>query len=208
MSYFATDCIDISNAALSDIQVFKDAGALVLLSIQQPFITMPGQFADLRRNGRDSKFLFGHKRAGYDFIQQHAVRLQRIARDAKASGDLDSLILAFLECPNLGIVKASFYAQLTIADGACLDSHNLTRLGLAETFFRTPKTLKIESVHKRIRTYNTVWRNEGDSAYWWDSWCDHVANQKLAKRDQWKAAFGSGAAVSRMHRLALGETFA
>lgn len=201
MSYFHRDCIDISSAALADVQVFKNVGSLVLLSIQQPFITMPNQMADVARNGRESKYLFGHKRAGFDFIGMHAPRLQRIARDAKSSGDLDSLILALLECPNLGIVKASFFAQMAIADGACLDTHNLTRLGLAETFFRMPKTLKLESVHKRIRTYNTVWRNEGDSAYWWNTWCDHVAKQTRNK-------FEDGAQVSRYHRLVLGEAIA
>jgi hypothetical protein len=198
MSYFHNDCLAISDAALVDVDVFKNIGALVLLSIQQPFITMPRQMADVWQKGRESRYLFGHKRAGYDFLQVHAKRLQRLAGDCKASGDLDSLIIGFLEMPNLGIVKASFFAQMAIGDGACLDTHNLTRLGLAETFFRMPKTLKLDSVHKRIRTYNTVWRNEGDSAYWWNSWCDHVAKQTRNK-------FTSGAMVSRFHRLTLGE---
>lgn len=199
MSYFHHDCIEIANASLQDLDVFKNVGALVLLSIRQPFIVMPQQMADVWEKGRDSAFLFGHKRHGFDFIQTHAVRLQRLAREVKQSGDLDSYILALLECPNLGIVKASFFAQMTVADGACLDSHNLARLGLAETAFRLPKTLKIDSVHKRIRAYNAVWRMEGDSAYWWNSWCDHVAKQT-------RNAFASGAQVSSFHRLALRES--
>lgn len=205
MSYFAKDCIDIANAARVDLDVFKNVGSLVLASIRQPFIVMPLQMADIWEKGRESKFLFGHKRAGFDFIAQHAKRLQKAACIAYENDDLDSYILTLLECPNLGIVKASFFAQMTVANGACLDMHNLQRLGLSETAFRFPKGLKLDSVHKRIRSYNTVWRNEGDSAFWWNSWCDHVAAQQLSKRDAWKADYGSGAAVSRLHRLALGE---
>lgn len=208
MSYFSRDCIDIANAARVDLDVFKNVGSLVLASIRQPFIVMPLQMADIWEHGRDSKFLFGHKRAGFDFIQHYAARLQKAARIAHESGDLDSYILTLLECPNLGIVKASFFAQMTVADGACLDMHNLQRLGLSETAFRLPKGLKLDSVHKRIRAYNAVWRSEGDSAFWWDSWCDHVASQQLSKRDSWKADFGSGEKVSQLHRLALGERIA
>jgi len=198
MSYFTKDCQTIAESALRDLDTFKNVGALVLLSIRQPFFVMPQQMRDVWENGRESRFLFGHKRAGFDFIQSHATRLQGLARIAKDSGDLDSYVLALLECPNLGIVKASFFAQMTVADGACLDSHNLKRLGLAETFFRLPKSLKLESVHKRIRAYNAVWRTEGDSAYWWNTWCDHVAAQT-------RNGFESGAQVSQFHRLALRE---
>jgi hypothetical protein len=198
MSYFKNDCLAISESALDSVDVFKNVGTLVLLSIRQPFVTMPAQMQDVWEKGRESRFLFGHKRAGFDFINHHATRLQRLAIKCKAESDLDSFILALLECPNLGIVKASFFAQMTLADGACLDSHNLKRLGLNEAHFRFPKSLKIDSVHKRIRTYNAVWRNEGDSAYWWDTWCDHVAAQTRNK-------FESGKQVSSYHRLALGE---
>ncbi|MDX0267642.1 hypothetical protein GOC13_07335 [Sinorhizobium meliloti] len=199
MSYFSKDCKVIAENALTDLDVFKNVGSLVLLSIRQPWIVMPQQMADVWDKGRESKYLFGHKRLGFDFIQAHASRLQRLARECKDSGDLDSYVLALLECPNLGIVKASFFAQMTVADGACLDSHNLKRLGLAETFFRLPKTLKLDSVHKRIRAYNAVWRTEGDSAYWWNTWCDHLAKQT-------RNAFDSGAQVSAYHRLALRES--
>ncbi|MEQ9566059.1 MAG: hypothetical protein RLN85_09640, partial [Pseudomonadales bacterium] len=105
MSYFKTDCLDIAKSALSDLDTFKNVGTLVLLSIRQPFVTMPAQMADVWEHGRESRYLFGHKRAGYDFIQMHGKRLQRLAVQCKAESDLDSFILALLECPNLGIVK-------------------------------------------------------------------------------------------------------
>ena len=198
MSYFHSDCRKISETAMQDLQVFKNCGYLVLLSIRQPFYNMPIQMADVWSNGRDSKYLFGYKRAGFDFLQNHGARLQKIAQDAKRNDDLDSLILAFLEVPNMGIVKASFFAQMTVGNGACLDTHNLNRLGLPDTFFRFPKSLKIEMVHKRIRAYNAIWQSEGDSAYWWDSWCDYVAKQNRNK-------FESGFQVSKFHRIVLGD---
>lgn len=160
------------------------------------------QMADVWENGRTSKYLFGSKRAGYDFIVEHAERLQDMSKRAAAGSiDLETYVMALLETPNMGIVKASFMAQLTAADGACLDTHNLRRLGLAEDAFKTPKTLKMESVQARIRSYCAVWRAEGSSAFWWNSWCDYLAAQGRNK-------FTSGEQVSRWHRLALGETVA
>ncbi len=196
MSYFEKDCLDIAGAARANLGVFFDVGCLVLLSIRQPWQGMPAQLRDVKAKGRDSAYLFGFKRDGFDYLTAQAPRLQAIANATHASGDLDAAIRAYLEIPGLGIVKASFLAQMTIGQGACLDTHNLVRLGLPETAFRTPKTLSGAAIDKRIAAYNATWQAVGDSAFWWNSWCDYLATRT-------RNAFESGDAVSKTHRLPL-----
>lgn len=196
MSYFETDCLDIANAARRNLGVFFDVGTLVLLSIRQPWQGMPAQLRDVKAKGRDSAYLFGFKQAGFDYLTANAPYLQAVAQECFVKDDLHAAIRAFLNIPGLGIVKASFLAQMTIGQGACLDTHNLQRLGLPETAFRTPKTLSNVALHKRIAAYNDIWQAQGDSAFWWDSWCDYLATRT-------RNSFESGLDVSRTHRLPL-----
>lgn len=189
----------LSKKALELDSVCVNIGLLVLLSIRQPFEAMPKQFIDVMKHGDQSKYLFGWKREGYRTLLNRGAEFRNLANIAysdKSNEATNSLILTLMEVQGMGIVKASFYAQMLINDGACLDSHNLTRLGMDASQFKTPKTLKLETVHKKLRAYNAVWRAEGSSAYWWDSWCNY-----LAKRP--RNGFKSGFEVSEMHLLPL-----
>ena len=196
MSYFKAHCVPLSEAARQSSATFLDVASLVLLSIQQPWYGMPKQFADVRAKGDASVYLFGHKRAGYAYVRDNVETLRHAAIEAHASGDLESLILRYLDVPCLGLAKASFLAQMTIGDGACLDVHNLRRLGLPVSAMRMPKTLKPTSVAKRVQVYNDAWRSEGDSAHWWDTWCDAPVANPYNK-------FNNGFEVSAMHTLPL-----
>lgn len=204
-SYFHDDCAFIVDAAQRDANALPGIAALVLCSIQQPFHTVATQLQDVARNGLTSRYLFGSKRDGLAYVMANRRELHAVAR-AVHGGDatLDDAVLAYLAIPGLGIVKASFLAQMTVGNGACLDLHNLARLGLAESAFKTPKALKVDTIRARIRSYRAVWESIGDSAYWWDSWCDHVAavvtNSAGRKVNH---GFTDGAHVSRYHRLAI-----
>ncbi len=168
---------------------------MVLLSIQQPWQGVPAQFAHVRAQGRDSVYLFGAKRAGYDYAVEHARELRIAAQIAYDKSDLDALLMRYLQIPCLGLVKASFLAQLTIADGACLDLHNSRRLGLTPNDVKLPKALRDASKLAKISAYNATWRAHGDSAYWWDTWCDAMVGTTYNKR------IATGAQASAIHRL-------
>jgi len=196
---FARDCAAINAACLADKSAIVGAGLLTLLSIRQPFYLVPTQFASVQRMGAESQYLFGWKKEGFRTLAREAegFRLAALAYKAAPSGEaLDALVQRFMTVPGLGIVKASFLAQLVIGEGACLDSHNLERLGLRAEFFKTPKTLKAATIAEKIKTYRLTWSERGDSAYWWDSWCELIA-AKYPKH------FSDGAAVSALHTLAL-----
>ena len=196
MSYFQAHCAPLSEAARQSSAVFLDVVTLALLSIQQPWYGMPKQFADVRAKGDASVYLFGHKRAGYQYARDNVETLRHAAIEAHASGDLESLLYRYLDIPCLGLAKASFVAQMTIGDGACLDVHNLRRLGLGPSAMRLPKKLKPESIAKRVHAYNAAWRSEGDSAHWWDTWCDALVSNPYNR-------FENGFEVSAMHTLPL-----
>lgn len=201
---FAADCLPIVEHATKHADNLPGIAALVLLSIRQPFYMMPRQMADVARNGLESPYLFGWKRDGLAYVIRNRHALHRAAcayRDGTMN--LDSLILEYLAVPGLGIVKASFLAQMTVGDGACLDTLNLRTLGLSETAFRLSKALTVATVRKRITTYNAVWRSVGDSAHWWDSWCAFVGDRTHNDRGAAIGGFRNAAHVSATHRLAI-----
>ena len=210
-SYFHRDCMAIVNAAIDNPDIVARTATFTLCTIRQWFALVPPQLTDIDRNGAESTFLFGSKRGGWLYVQEHKRELLKNVQSYHAGKlDLEGLILRFLAIPGLGIVKTSFLAQMLVGDGACLDMHNLEALGLPNTTFRLSKGLKVANVVKRIATYNAVWRAHGDSAYWWDTWCDTLAARSGARMGRtlgWIAdRIGNGAEVSALHRVAvLGE---
>jgi hypothetical protein len=195
MSYFQNDCLEVASAARHSDKVFLDTVTMVLLSIQQPWQGVPAQFAHVRAHGRDSVYLFGSKRNGFDYAAEHVSDLRIAAQIAYDKADLDGLIMTYLSIPGLGLVKASFLAQLTIADGACIDLHNARRLGLTPNDLKMPKTLRDPAKLARISSYNATWQQHGNSEYWWNTWCDNMVGTSYNKR------LATGAQASAIHRL-------
>jgi hypothetical protein len=58
-----------------------------------------------------------------------------------------------------------------------------------------PKTLSHKAKLARLSTYNATWQAHGNSAYWWDTWCDNMVGTTYNKR------IASGAQASAIHRL-------
>lgn len=201
-SHFARDCLPIAAACLDSPDMVARAGCFTLLTIQQWLALVPRAFDDVMVNGAESRFAWGNKRNGVAYVLANKTLLHRAVERFHDNNDLDSLLLEYMAIPGLGIVKASFLAQLTVANGACLDVHNLRALGLDINIFKTPKTLKPEFIMKRLRTYNATWRAHGDSAFWWDSWCDAYAARAQAKSP---IKYQNGSEVSRVHRVILGD---
>jgi hypothetical protein len=187
VNYFETDAKFVGEAARDDRWVFLRTILMVLLSIRQPWLRVPIQFQDVVDKGISSPALFGFKRDGYSYAIANMNHLHGAVK--KYEGDLDSLLVEFMKIPGLGLAKASFLAQLTVNDGACLDGHNLRRIGKSPSFTRLDKNAK--NVKDKIVAYNEAWREHGDSAYWWNTWCDFMG-ERYHK---------TGEEISLMHRL-------
>ena len=161
--------------------------AFVLCTIQQPLQSVARQMADIRANGVDSKYLFGSKREGYRYAVEHAAVLHAAIVKAVEVNDVVGAVDVLTNVPSLGVVKASFVAQICGLEVACLDTHNLRRLGLSESAFKMPKGLKHSTRLAKIAAYVAICADTGGARHWWNSWCEFVAgnraNRSLATAD-------------------------
>lgn len=179
--------------ALASPAGLVDVIAFVLCTIQQPLQSVGRQMADIRLNGEASKYLFGMKRGGYAYAVEHAGVLHAAVAKAVELGDTVGAVDVLTSIPGLGVVKASFVAQIVGLEVACLDGHNLKRLGLAESAFKLAKGVKPVTKRAKIAAYVKACADTGGARYWWNSWCEYVAGNRANR------SLLSGDAVSAYH---------
>ena len=194
---YERDCKEIEQHALASPAGLVDVIEFTLCSIQAGLSTIKLQRKDIAKQGESSRFLWGNKRSGWRYALKHKERMwsKLVALRECPDDDITAIcdaIETLLKVPNLGLVKASFVAQMLGFNVACLDSHNLKRLGKGPAFVSLPKGLKPETKRKKIIHYVSFCQERG-SEYWWNSWCEHVAGNK-ANRD-----LDTGDLVSRYH---------
>jgi hypothetical protein len=91
------------------------------------------------------------------------------------------------------MVKAAFLAQCLGFNVACIDSHNIKRLGISPNLVKTPPSgMKPATVRKKVEQYVELTQQEG-SEYWWNTWCKYVAGNRANR------ALDTGDVVSRYH---------
>ena len=173
-----------------------DIVAFVLCTIQQPLQSVGRQMADIRANGVNSKYLFASKRNGYQFMLDNASTIYDGLVECKQNDDVIGAVELLTTVPSLGMVKAGFVAQCLGFDVACIDSHNLDRLGMPRTALRLAKGIKPELRRRKIADYVAMCQTKG-AEYWWDTWCDYVAGNRANK------TLPTGDAVSAYHVTAL-----
>jgi hypothetical protein len=197
---YAREVPTISQWALSSEDNLADTILFVLLTIQQPLQGVAANLAEVKAKGLSAKPLFGAKRQGWAFIQEHKCYLFRVAHDILAREDgadrKVDLIQHFMQVPGIGIVKAAFIAQLIGAETACLDGHNLYVLDLSEDRFKVRSKVPAK-VRAQIEEYVKICDRVGNSEHWWNRWCAYVAGRR-------GSPLKSADAVSAFHAHALG----
>ena len=172
--------------------ILKDAdntviGITFVLGTIQNALSNVGKFMDGVANGGADSIAMTMKRNGYLYAVEHKYVLHEALKAAVKHNDPVGAIDVLTNVPNLGIVKAAFVAQLVGLDVACLDSHNLDRLGLNRAALKFAKTVKPETKLKKIQDYVHLTQVTGGTEYWWDTWCNYVAgnrgNKKLTTGD-------------------------
>ena len=103
-----------------------DVILMVVLSIQQNWLGVGDQIADVRKNKIDSKFLWGNKIHTYKYLQTHKhkmyAQMRAVINSNKSDNDKAiSLMGIFLKVNGLGIPKAGFACQLTAGLVGCMD---------------------------------------------------------------------------------------
>ena len=174
-------------------------GLFVLLTIQAGLSTVKGSMAKVNYEGDDANCLWGKKGDGYTYLKDNADylygKMYDIA-DKKGYNSVEAcadVVQLFMQVPNLGMVKASFLAQCLGFNVACIDSHNIKRLGLNPNVVKTPPaSMKPATVRKKVEDYVVLTQKKG-SQYWWDTWCEYVAGNRANR------ALDTGDVVSRFH---------
>jgi hypothetical protein len=195
---YSRDMPLMRNHALASPEGLTDVVTFVLCTIQMPLQSVKNQMADIRANGAASKFLFGSKRIGYQYAIDHAEVLHAAVVKATEIGDVVGAVDVLSNIPGLGVVKASFVAQICGLEASCLDTHNLRRLGMPETAFKMPKGLKHETRLSKIRAYLALCVKSGGSEYWWNTWCGTVAGTRANR------SLPTADIVSRYHAECIG----
>ena len=176
-----------------------NTGLFVLLTIQAGLSTVRGSMVKVERDGYAADCLWGKKSDGYEYLQDNAEylygKLYHIA-DTKGYESVEAcadVIQLFMQVPNLGMVKAAFLAQCLGFNVACIDSHNIKRLGISPNLAKSPPaTMKPATVRKKVEQYVELTQVEG-SEYWWNTWCEYVAGNRANR------ALDTGDVVSRYH---------
>ena len=158
----------------------QDMVMMVVLSIQQPWHSVGNQLRDYRRNGINSRFVWGNKRKTLLWLRKNRKDLHRDALEClQLRGRKRSIALmhVFLEVEGLGLAKAGFCCQLFAGCVGCIDVHNLRRLAIPATVLQLNKKATEETKNKRIGAYVDACAKRR-SAWLWNSWCDLIAKKQ------------------------------
>ena len=194
---YKRDCIAIAEHACNSPKGLMDVIEFTLCTIQAGLSTVKQQREDIALDGYKSKFLWGKKAEGLEYAANRQEFLWGKLMHIRQRGteDVDAItdgIMLLMKVPNLGMVKASFVMQMLGFNVACIDSHNLTRLGLSASAVKVGDKLKTETKYKKVREYVIMTQLEG-SEYWWNTWCDYVAGNRANK------LLDTGDVVSKYH---------
>jgi hypothetical protein len=148
---------------------------MVSLSIQQPWHNVGTMLKDVDDSGIESKYLFGSKRPGFEYIRYNKHNLYNIIFYKKMT--LEERLLHVAGTPGLGLPKAGFVLQLCTGKVGCLDGHNLNRFGLSPNVFKLARKVKYDTALKKAHLYIKTLEDLGGCEYLWNSWCVFMADK-------------------------------
>jgi hypothetical protein len=176
-----------------------DVIEFTLCTINMPLSRVIEQRKSIKLHGIMSKWVSSTKAQGITYAQEHKVELHTLMLNIRETAGCDTIdgaqaiVDLFMRIPSIGMVKAGFIGQMLGFQVACLDRHNVRALGLSESALRINKKASQEVRLKKIREYVKLCRRKG-SEYWWDTWCNFVAD-----RGGMNKSLPTGDAVSRYH---------
>ena len=182
---YKVDATNCQRYAQTSHDNMMDVGMMVSLSIQQNWLSVGDQLADVNRYGIESKFLWGNKRKTYEYFQDNSYQLYTDAMVVINSGGSDrdkarALMAVFLRVDGLGIPKAGFMCQLMAGLVGCMDVHNirLYRLDIKDlSLSKNPKTSKgIDANNKKVWAYIDMCHDIGTEKLW-NNWCNFLATK-------------------------------
>ena len=113
MSHYQLDAVNCQQYAQQSPENMMDVGMMVVLSIQQNWLSVGDQLNDVNANGINSKFLWGNKINTYLYFRDNSKQLYNDAMVVINSKDSDrvkaqELMEIFLRVTVLGIPKVAW----------------------------------------------------------------------------------------------------
>ena len=188
---YKTHGVAVQQYSQRSAENMADVILMVVLSIQQNWLGVGDQIADVRKNKIDSKFLWGNKIHTYKYLQTHKhtmyAQMMAVINSNKSDNDKAiSLMGIFLKVNGLGIPKAGFACQLTAGLVGCMDVHNIKLYGIdpkSLTLSKNPKTNKGLAANAiKILDYIKVCHDYGTENMW-NSWCSFLATKSTKWQD-------------------------
>ncbi len=189
MIYFddVKTCNQFTQASADNL---KRSALFVLATIQQALETVPVAVTDFEELGTASRFAWGFKARGLDYLDAN---YQDIYRDAMAAlDDPVALLQIFLRVPGFGIIKAGFLCQILAGTVGCIDRHNIKLYGVPLSALRMNYGCSDKFRLAKLERYVALCDGIGGSFLLWSRWCDYVA---ALRPYNWS----DGAEVSRFH---------
>lgn len=202
---YQRDCTMIAQHALASPAGLRDVGEFTICTVNMPLSRVLDMRRDVKRDGYSSKWLSATKRDGFQFLEANAHSLHYAVSsiaDKLGTDTIDGaqeVVDTLMAIPGVGMVKAGFIAQMCGFEVACLDRHNVRMLGMSETALRINKNVKPDLRKSKVREYVKLCRRKG-SEYWWDTWCNFVAEKGGMNK-----SLPTGDAVSAYHVQAVME---
>jgi hypothetical protein len=162
-----------------------DVFSTVIASIRTGFKDLTNLSNDIRINKHQSKALWGHKIDSYSGVVELKDELYSMFEE---SASQQKMLNTVLSIKGLGLAKASFGLQMLGYNLACLDTHNLKRLGYSSSYFNNKK---------RVEEYVSVVQQKG-TEYWWNTWCELIPQTTVNKKH-----FKTAEEVSYEHVIAV-----
>ncbi len=168
----------------------KRAALFVLATVQQQLETVPVALTDITEIGTASRFSWGSKKRGIEYLNEN---IRALFCDAKRfRNNPAQLMRVFLRIPGLGLVKSGFLCQIFAGLVGCIDTHNIKLYEIPLSALRLNYAAKPKSIEKKIAQYISLCEGLGGAYFLWSNWCDFVARLRPYN---WQ----SGAEVSQFH---------
>lgn len=178
---------------------------LAIITARQPFINAPADMQTAIRGERDAaSVLFSWKARSFAEIwnEREAIFWQchDILHHAEERRAAENGLLGYIaSIHGMGFAKAGFSVQMAFGMSGCLDTHNLSRLGIKAYVTRSrigERAYTLASMNARVELYNSIVHQSGGTEKLWDDWCSYVAKRQ-------PKLYRDAEHVSELHLIAL-----
>ena len=187
---YSRDIVLCNDYAQGSAENFKRAALFVLATVQQQLETVPVALTDICDLGTGSRFAWGNKAKGVEYLDDN---YRALFDDARARKSDDVILMdLFLQIPGLALVKAGFLCQIFTGTVGCIDTHNVKLYDIPVSALRYRYENSAECNAAKVTRYVELCNGLGGAHALWSRWCDYVA---ALRPFNWI----DGAEVSRFH---------